>query len=146
LDVWCPWPRGALQRASELVPSDGRFSLRSCSNLKLEIQNPKFARLSVSSSSFSARAWSRAGTSFENEDDDEHETTGRFEVERPQESIFQERSDRCWLELLTAAKKFQLDQKLRFEKLSAGFADEDSCSRRSSTGCQQIIYQHNLLA
>src|SRR6266496_6634576 len=61
-------------------------------------------------------------------------------------SVFQKRSDWCRLKLLTAMKKFQLNQKLRFEKLSAGFANEDSRSSGSSARRQQIIYQHNLFA
>src|SRR6266496_1286329 len=61
-------------------------------------------------------------------------------------SVFQKRSDWCRLKLLTAMKKFQLNQKLRFEKMYAGFANEDCRSSGSSARRQQIIYQHDLFA
>jgi hypothetical protein len=39
-------------------------------------------------------------------------------------SVFQERSDRCRLELFTAAEEFQFNQELRFEQIAAGFSDQ----------------------
>src|SRR5882724_1395022 len=59
-------------------------------------------------------------------------------------SVFQERGDWCRLKSLTTAKKFQLNQKLRFQELSSGFANEDRRSGGGSARRQQIIYQHNL--
>src|SRR6185437_9420330 len=43
-------------------------------------------------------------------------------------SVLQERDNWRRLKSLTTAKKFQLNQKLSFEELSAGFANEDSRS------------------
>src|SRR5262245_60861233 len=63
-----------------------------------------------------------------------------------EKSVFQKRSDRCRLKLLTPIKKFQLNQELCFEELSTRFANEDSRGSRSSARRQQIIYQHNLFA
>src|ERR1043165_7117031 len=61
-------------------------------------------------------------------------------------SVFQERGDWCRLKSLTTAKRFQLNQQLRFEELSAPFANEGSRSGGGSARRQQIIYQHNLFA
>jgi hypothetical protein len=47
-------------------------------------------------------------------------------------SVLQERGNWRRLKSLTTAKKFQLNQKLRFEELSAGFANEDGRSRGGS--------------
>src|SRR5882757_5872159 len=61
-------------------------------------------------------------------------------------SVFQKPNNRRRIKLLTAMKEFQLNQKLCFEQLSAGFANEDCRSSGSSASRQQIIYQHNLFA
>src|SRR5262245_20729814 len=63
-----------------------------------------------------------------------------------EKSVFQKRSDRCRLKLLTPNKKFQLNQELCFQELSTRFANEDSRGSRSSAHRQQIIYKHNLFA
>src|SRR4029453_2897017 len=61
-------------------------------------------------------------------------------------SVFQKRSDWRGLELLTAMKEFQLNQKLCFEEVSPGPANEASPTRGIPARFQQIIYQHNLFA
>ena len=43
-------------------------------------------------------------------------------------SVFKKRSDRCRLELLTAAQELQLNEKLRFKEISAGLPDQGSRS------------------
>src|SRR5215469_18042456 len=43
-------------------------------------------------------------------------------------------------------KGFQLDEELRFEKMSAGFTDKDSRGSRSPAGREQIVHQHDPLA
>src|SRR5438132_14368751 len=40
-------------------------------------------------------------------------------------------------------KKFQLNQKLRFQKVSPCFANEDSRGGRSPSSRQQVIYQYD---
>src|SRR5262249_5872560 len=51
-----------------------------------------------------------------------------------------------WLKLLAALKKFQLNQKLCFEKASPCFANQDGGGGRSPARGQQIIDHHNLFA
>src|SRR6185436_13056294 len=63
-----------------------------------------------------------------------------------EQSVFEKRRDRCWLESLSTFEEFQLNQKLRLNQVRTGVSDKRRRSGRSSTGRKQIIHQHNPLA
>src|SRR5215468_1887775 len=63
-----------------------------------------------------------------------------------EQSVFEKRRDRRWLQSLSAFEEFQFNQKLRLDEIRARVSEERRCGGRSSTSRKQIIHQNNPLA